>query len=69
MTEYTVTDLVGAALEKNPETFQAAFNDVMGAKVAAAIEIRKQEVAQNFMSDEQETVTDEEDTTEVTNEE
>lgn len=69
MTDYTVADLVGATLEKSPDKFKEVFDDVMGNKIAAALEVKRQEVAQNFMSDEQEESSDENESTEVTNEE
>lgn len=48
--EYDVSDLINYTLEKNPTGFRAAFDEVMAAKIADALEIRKQEIASTYLS-------------------
>lgn len=52
MTDFTIDDMINSVLEKQPDTFKDAFNSVMQAKIADAIEYKKQEVAQSMYSDE-----------------
>ena len=46
-----ITDLIATALDKQPDQFNTAFNDIMADKVAAALEVKKQEIAQSYMAD------------------
>ena len=50
MSEYTVADMIGSVLEKQPDQFKSTFNDLMVDKITAALEIKKQEVAQNYFA-------------------
>jgi len=50
MSEYTVADMIGNVLEKQPDQFKSTFNDLMVDKITAALEIKKQEVAQNYFA-------------------
>ena len=50
MSEYTVADMIGNVLEKQPDQFKSNFNDLMVDKITAALEIKKQEVAQNYFA-------------------
>lgn len=63
MSEFSVQDMIGSVLEKQPDQFRTAFNDVMVDKIAAALDIKKQEVAQNYFT------TSEEETEQETEEE
>lgn len=70
MSDYDVTDLVAFALDKQPDQFKTAFDSVMANKVGAAIELKKQEVAQNYMADEEDIDdSSEEETTDETEDE
>lgn len=69
MSDYDVTDLVAFALDKQPDQFKTAFDSVMADKVGAALELKKQEVAQNYMSDEEELENSSEETTDETEDE
>lgn len=51
MTDYTIDDMINSVIDKRPETFKDAFNSIMSAKVAAAIENKKQEVASAMFND------------------
>lgn len=53
MADFTTDDMIGYAIEKKPEDFKAAFNDIMVDKIAAAIDAKKQEVASNYFNDEE----------------
>lgn len=46
-----ITDLIATALDKQPDQFNTAFSDIMADKVAAALEVKKQEIAQSYMAD------------------
>jgi hypothetical protein len=48
MSEYTVADMIGSVLEKQPDQFKSTFNDLMVDKITAALEIKKQEVAKGY---------------------
>jgi hypothetical protein len=48
MTDKTVADLIGSVLEKQPDEFKSTFNDIMISKVADALEVKRQEVSQNY---------------------
>ena len=54
MAEYTLDDMISSVIEKKPETFKAAFNDLMAQKALDAVEAKKQEVAQTMFNDNQE---------------
>lgn len=54
MAEYTIDDMIASAIEKKPDTFNDAFKDIMAQKVAAAVELKKQELSQTLFSDEAE---------------
>ena len=48
--------MIGNVLDKNPDQFRTAFDDVLVDKIAASLETRKQEVSQNmFVTSEEET--------------
>lgn len=53
MSDFTIDDMISSAIDKKPETFKDAFNSIMAAKVAAAVEAKKQEVAANMFNDEE----------------
>ena len=64
MPEYTTDDMIGSVLDRQPDQFKTAFNDIMIDKVGAALEIKRQEVAKNYFNtseDEQELETEEQD--------
>lgn len=48
MSEFTIDDMISSVLEKRPETFKSAFNDIMAQKAIESIEARKQEIAQTM---------------------
>jgi len=50
MAEYTIDDMISSVLEKKPETFKSAFNDVMAQKALESIEAKKQEIAQSMFN-------------------
>jgi len=54
MADFTIDDMINSAIESKPETFKDAFSNIMAAKVAQAVEDRKQELASTMFSDEQE---------------
>jgi len=54
MTDFTIDDMINNAIESKPETFKDAFNHLMAAKIAQAVEDKKLELAQNMFSGEQE---------------
>jgi hypothetical protein len=49
MPDNDVTDLLKFAHEDRPVDFKAAFHDVMQNKISAAIDARKENIAQNMM--------------------
>lgn len=51
----TVTDVIQAAQAQSPSDFQSAFNSLMMDKIAAAIEVKRTEVAQNYFNTDNET--------------
>lgn len=53
MSDFTIDDMIASAIDKKPETFKDAFNSIMAAKVAAAVEAKKQEVAAQMFNDEE----------------
>jgi len=53
MAEFTIDDMINSALAGKPDTFRAAFDDVMVNKLASAIEDKKQEIAQTMFADEE----------------
>lgn len=50
--EYTVQDMVGAIRSDSPSGFQNAFADLVLDKIAAAVDAKRQEVAQNYFNTE-----------------
>lgn len=66
MSEFTIDDMIASAIEKKPDTFKDAFNDIMAQKVAAAVQSRKEELAQTLFNDSDETP--EQDSEEIENE-
>ncbi len=71
--QFTIADMVRSARGENPSDFQSAFDAVILDKIAAAVETKKADIAQNyFNADETEeeessdTVTNEEDSNENT---
>jgi len=70
MTDFTIDDMINSVLEKQPDTFKGAFSSIMQAKIADAIEYKKQEVAQSMYGDEpEEDQEDQEDEEEYSEEE
>lgn len=53
MAEFTLDDMISSAIDSKPETFKDAFNSVMAAKIAQAVEDRKQEIASSMLADEE----------------
>lgn len=43
--EYTIQDIIDAAVEQQPSKVQAAFDHLVGQKIVDALEVRKQEIA------------------------
>lgn len=66
MSEYSTLDLVNYAIDKQPDQFRTAFNELIADKIANAIEARKQEMASTYLSDDEEDVVDDETQEEVT---
>lgn len=71
--QFTIADMVRSARGENPSEFQTAFDAIILDKIAAAVETKKADIAQNyFNADETEeeessdTVTNEEDSNENT---
>lgn len=62
--EYTIQDIIDAAVEQEPTKMQAAFDQLIGARIMDALEAKKQEIASNMFSGDQE-VEAEADTDEV----
>lgn len=50
MSDYTTTDAVKQAMAGNIADFKTAVNDILANKVRDAIELKKLDVASNFMS-------------------
>lgn len=48
----TTTDLLGLAIDKNPVDFADQFNQIMMAKAADAVEVKRIELAQSIYGDE-----------------
>lgn len=48
----TSADLIGFALEKQPEEFKQTFYAIMGQKAVEAVAAKKAEVANSYMGDE-----------------
>ena len=71
--QFTIADMVRSARGENPSEFQTAFDAIILDKIAAAVETKKADIAQNyFNADETEeeessdTVTNEDDSNENT---
>lgn len=63
--QFTIQDMIGSVNQESPSEFQNAFNDLILDKIAAAVDAKKQEVAQNYFNN----VSDEEEHTDEENEE
>lgn len=50
MPEYDVVDLLKAAHENKPNDFQSAFQGVMQNKISAALDAKKEVIAQQMMN-------------------
>lgn len=50
MAEYDVVDLLKAAHENKPNDFQTAFQGVMQDKISAALDAKKEVIAQQMMN-------------------
>jgi hypothetical protein len=48
--QYTIDDMVAAAVEQSPSNFQDAYASIVLDKIADAIEARKIEVAKNYFN-------------------
>lgn len=48
MTDYTASNLVDFAMEKKPEDFKNAFDELMIDKIAAALEVKRAEIAKTY---------------------
>lgn len=48
--EFTIQDMVGAISNESPSEFQNAFADLVLDKIAAAVDAKRQEVAQNYFN-------------------
>lgn len=48
--QINVSDMIAAAKAESPSDFQTAFNNIIVDKVAAALEVKRQEVAQNYFN-------------------
>ena len=59
MAEYDVVDLLKAAHENKPNDFQAAFQGVMQNKISAALDAKKEVIAQQMMNGAEEEEDDE----------
>jgi hypothetical protein len=53
---YTVQDLIKFSYEQKPLDFENAFKSVLGDKLTNAIELKKQEMAQDVFPEEQEDI-------------
>ena len=59
MSEVTVADLISNAADQSPEAFRQTFDHLMHDRVVAALDVKKQEIAANYFSAEEDTqVTD-----------
>ena len=65
MADYTVLDLLKFSNENKPQDFKAAFNDVMRDKISAAIDARKEIVADQMFNGASEEEKEVEDTEEL----
>jgi len=59
MPEYDVVDLLKFAHENKPGDFQSAFQDVMQDKISAALDAKKEVIAQQMMNGAEEEEDDE----------
>lgn len=53
MSEVTVADLISNAADQSPEAFRQTFDELMHDRVVAALDVKKQEIAANYFSAEQ----------------
>jgi hypothetical protein len=61
MSDYTTQDAIGKAMDGDLAGFKTAVNSVLTAKINDAIEVKKMQVATNFMSSETEEIVGETD--------
>jgi hypothetical protein len=47
---FTIDDMIASVLDRQPETFKDAFNDLMGQKAAEAVMAKKEEVSQTMFA-------------------
>ena len=66
--QFTIADMVRSARGENPSEFQTAFDAIILDKIAAAVETKKADIAQNYFNAD-ETEEEEESSDTVTNEE
>ena len=64
MSDFTISDMIDSAARGSPSDFQTAFKDLVLDKIAAAIDQKRIEVAQNYFSPDEGEETEEQDTTE-----
>ena len=50
MAEHSVVDLLKHAHENQPNDFQTAFQDIMQDKISAAIDAKREDIAQQMMN-------------------
>ena len=61
---FTIDDMIASVIDKQPETFKDAFNDLMSQKAAQAVLDKKEEVSQTVFASTEEDDEDEYDTDE-----
>lgn len=47
---FTIDDMIASVLEKQPDTFKDAFNDLIGQRAADAVLAKKEEVAKTVFN-------------------
>lgn len=62
MSDVTVNDLIHSAAQQNAVDFRSAFDAMMLDKVAAAVQAKKQEIAQTYFDQEKQEAESNEDT-------
>jgi hypothetical protein len=55
MSDYTISGMIDAANRASPSEFQDAFKNLVLDKISTAIEIKKNEIAQNYFASSNET--------------
>lgn len=53
--EYSIQDIIDAAVENEPTKMQAAFDQLIGPKIMDALESRKKDIASNMFRSQQDT--------------